>query len=432
MNYTKVGLTIVAILDVVVVLVLYYTTLTTVSVYDYTKDTKVEFDSLYFSNVTEENHSIEPNNLFETSKFLGDISRNATVSTHSTLPIPKQKYVLDQFIGNTNYSISGYNGSRVYNTSKYNNDTGKFCMEKPPRLVGKMAIPNNILPPSWEEIRKQNLNIRGGSYMPENCKARYKIAIIIALRGREDQLKILLYHLHPILQRQQVDYTIYTITMAGKGVFNRAKLMNVGFAEANRDRRYDCYIFHDVDLLLEDDNCLYWCSKEPRELAPYMDKFGYKPLSYSLGCRSSNAPRINKYFGGVVQVSHELFLEVNGFSNIFWGWGGEDDDMYSRLWSKGHDSVNPYGRQCSYSMIKHEHESTNSVNKARFTLLYHTISRMQNEGMNTLRYKRISTERNQLYMNITVDIGIPSQKMNHFMESNFDGIPCNKITTPWD
>ena len=36
-------------------------------------------------------------------------------------------------------------------------------------------------------------------------------------------------------------------------------------------------------------------------------------------------------FGGVVALSGRHFAKVNGFSNQFWGWGGEDDDMYNRL-----------------------------------------------------------------------------------------------------
>ena len=35
-------------------------------------------------------------------------------------------------------------------------------------------------------------------------------------------------------------------------------------------------------------------------------------------------------FGGVEAIWKEHFEKVNGFSNKYWGWGGEDDDLHHR------------------------------------------------------------------------------------------------------
>lgn len=58
--------------------------------------------------------------------------------------------------------------------------------------------------------------------------------------------------------------------------FNRAMLMNVGYVEALKERPFDCFIFHDVDLLPENDRNLYTCPEQPRHMSVAVDKFNYR------------------------------------------------------------------------------------------------------------------------------------------------------------
>lgn len=39
----------------------------------------------------------------------------------------------------------------------------------------------------------------------------------------------------------------------------------------------------------------------------------------------------SEFFGGVSGLTVEQFRKINGFPNAFWGWGGEDDDLWNRL-----------------------------------------------------------------------------------------------------
>ena len=43
----------------------------------------------------------------------------------------------------------------------------------------------------------------------------------------------------------------------------------------------------------------------------------------------------DSYFGGVSALTGDQFIAANGFSNIFFGWGGEDDDFANRLMARG-------------------------------------------------------------------------------------------------
>jgi hypothetical protein len=39
----------------------------------------------------------------------------------------------------------------------------------------------------------------------------------------------------------------------------------------------------------------------------------------------------DKYFGGIVKFNKDDFREIDGFPNVYWGWGGEDDELYKRV-----------------------------------------------------------------------------------------------------
>jgi hypothetical protein len=52
--------------------------------------------------------------------------------------------------------------------------------------------------------------------------------------------------------------------------------MNAGFREVMKSSPFDCVIFHDVDMLPENDRNIYQCQDAPTHLSPLIDKFQYK------------------------------------------------------------------------------------------------------------------------------------------------------------
>ena len=58
-------------------------------------------------------------------------------------------------------------------------------------------------------------------------------------------------------------------------VFNKASVMNAGFLEAKQLFKFDCVVFHDVDMIPEDDRNFYSCMNSPRHVAPYLNKWNY-------------------------------------------------------------------------------------------------------------------------------------------------------------
>ncbi|XP_059513099.1 beta-1,4-galactosyltransferase 1 [Myotis daubentonii] len=269
------------------------------------------------------------------------------------------------------------------------------CPEESPLLVGPMLIEFNV-PVDLTLLAKQNPEVKvGGRYAPRDCISPHKVAIIIPFRNRQEHLKYWLYYLHPILQRQQLDYGIYVINQAGESTFNRAKLLNVGFQEALKDYDYNCFVFSDVDLIPMDDRNTYRCFSQPRHISVAMDKFGFS-LPYV------------QFFGGVSALSKQQFLTINGFPNNYWGWGGEDDDIFNRLVFKGMSISRPNAVVGKCRMIRHSRDKKNEPNPQRFDRIAHTKETMLSDGLNTLTYKVLDIERNPLYTKITVDVGTPS------------------------
>jgi hypothetical protein len=161
------------------------------------------------------------------------------------------------------------------------------------------------------------------------------VAIIVPYRdlhpaqGRAAHLAQFVPHMTKLLNKLVKDgrlsnYHIYIVEQSNDGrKFNRGKLLNIGFDLARKNTNklgvalaHDVFIFHDVDLLPQDDlsDAYSQFPKTPYHIARVWDRYSNNP----------------KYFGGVVSFSSSDYKRINGYPNTFWGWGGEDDEMQKR------------------------------------------------------------------------------------------------------
>lgn len=282
-------------------------------------------------------------------------------------------------------------GQSNVNSNNSQSSLPATCPLIPPNLTGPVKLLTEAI--SIDELESLHPELEmGGHYKPPKCKAVQKVAVVIPYRNREEHLKKFLHNIHPFLQKQQAEYVIYVVEQNGDYKFNRAKLFNVGFVEAMKQYDFDCFIFHDVDLIPEDDRNIYRCSEQPRHLSVAINTMKYR-LPYA------------DIFGGVSALSKKQILKVNGFSNKYWGWGGEDDDLATRIKHSGYRITRYKPNIARYTMLTHNKETPNPE---RYKTLYRAKFRIKTDGINSLNYDRLDLIYKKLYTWILVDLKPPN------------------------
>ncbi|XP_066936003.1 beta-1,4-N-acetylgalactosaminyltransferase bre-4-like, partial [Clytia hemisphaerica] len=262
-------------------------------------------------------------------------------------------------------------------------------------LIGPLAVLQQEISLEWLYENELKFVKKGGWWQPEDCKPRQSTLIVIPFRNRELQLPILLRQLHPILKRQNLHYRIMVVEQNDQDKFNRAKLLNIGFDQGLKLFPYQCIIIHDVDLLPENDKIDYGCKTSPTHLSVGVNIFRYI-LPYK------------EIFGGVSSMLSSHFRKINGATNLFYGWGGEDDNIYWRLRMNGFNVHRQSIKTARYTMMNHPRNGyTKRDIEAQQKLnykLWNSTKFWKDDGLNSLQYGLISVEEKQLYTHVKVDL----------------------------
>ncbi|KAK4470831.1 hypothetical protein MN116_006348 [Schistosoma mekongi] len=268
------------------------------------------------------------------------------------------------------------------------------------KSIGKLTISedfNRIINPINDTFYPQ---ILGGGWMfkenTTNCSQLQQsgVAIIFVCKGRWKQLNNTLSTLIPLLQRQHLCYRIFVIDQEDDGLLNKAAMFNVGFVEARKRFNFNCVIFHDADLIPLDDRIPYGCDEEVKRHAVHLS-VGVSTWNYMLPYRS--------LIGGVLKISIEHFIMINGYPNSYWGWGGEDDDLAMRLKVSNINYVHinsSIGRYLAQPHVK----GIRSNNKLRHKLLGSAKRRFHCDGLNSLKYKILMYSENVYFTHFLISL----------------------------
>uniref|UniRef100_A0AC35UA88 Beta-1,4-N-acetylgalactosaminyltransferase n=1 Tax=Rhabditophanes sp. KR3021 TaxID=114890 RepID=A0AC35UA88_9BILA len=234
----------------------------------------------------------------------------------------------------------------------------------------------------------------GGRWAPTECQALYKVAIIIPYRDRKSHLVRLLEFLFKILKKQNLDFRFIVTEQSGDDLFNKGRIMNGAFRFAEI-LEVDCVIFHDVDMFPQNFGTPYECPGQPRHVGAFVSNLGYQ-LWY---------PEI---VGGVLAITMAQYKKVNGYSNAYWGWGGEDDDMGKRIMANNFTIERPDQKIARFSMLKHV-KRQRTAPKLIYKLLENADKRWVTDGLSetdTWKIERVILK--PLYYHLFINVGDPS------------------------
>eukprot|EP00105_Crassostrea_gigas_P005129 XP_011418608.1 PREDICTED: beta-1,4-galactosyltransferase 2-like [Crassostrea gigas] len=98
-------------------------------------------------------------------------------------------------------------------------------------------------------------------------------------------------------------------------------------------------------------------------------------------------------------MTKEQMLTVNVYPNKFFGWGGEDDEMYNRI--KYHNlTISRYTEDVArYKMLAYRR---NQENPRRFDLIKSKKIKNHRDGLSSLEYRVISRVQRRLFTYIRV------------------------------
>ena len=186
-----------------------------------------------------------------------------------------------------------------------------------------------------------------------------RLTVVVPYRDRQAHFDQFVPHLRAYFARDKLDRTIaYRVLIVQQEpglAFNRGLLKNIGFALGREAGDYTC--FHDIDYLP------IWADYSWTPGPTRIVSYGAEERPLAPG-RSTMAMThdLSTFFGGAVLVPNAAFASVNGYSNLFWGWGCEDSDLRRRYVAAG---IRIRTRDGTFLALDHDHDGYTPEGESR-------------------------------------------------------------------
>ena len=138
-----------------------------------------------------------------------------------------------------------------------------------------------------------------------------KLNVIVPLRDRDDILELFLYQMTKIFEAQGVEPTYFLAYQNNNNPFNKGILNNTCFQFAKKLNLSERFLFNDVSVFPRNDTVI-----------DYKQEIKDGELYHFMG----NDFCINRFF----MINKNTYEFINGYSNLYNGWGYEDTDLQYR------------------------------------------------------------------------------------------------------
>jgi hypothetical protein len=248
--------------------------------------------------------------------------------------------------------------------------------------------------------------------------------MIPADNSRLKQKRLFLYWMNKMLS-QICDYNIVVVEQKKDNYFNIGKLKNIGFDYlnnyANKNNKYDNYIFVDIDMIPDSKLINYFFKKT--------DSLNLLAINGTRYEDTSDKTRKRPFAGGMISCTGNIFKELNGYANNYIGWGGEDQDLLLRLselnkpvYLPKEGAVIDIEEKNNITKIFSDKKEELTKNDEREKLLYEknvNYKNFRNNGLSNLNYKILDKFEYEKNYHIIVDLMLEEDKKQNPELYNF-------------